>query len=208
MSYDENLRQWDLKTGRLKATWETTPGYVGANGKFFLKEAGPPGHLELWKIGPPNKKLQTFEYRSPTCGPSILDAATADDGIDTFEVTWMGNGFTKDGYMLGLSGWVARDCTEILRTNAYFNSAERAQEELQYDIQRANRIIRPEAAAGSVKNVLPGDKAVLVFVDAKSHLETMAVVWTDGNTYCKTSTLSLPVALRLADNTQSDSSKR
>jgi hypothetical protein len=74
----------------------------------------------------------------------------------------MGNGFTKDGYMLGLSGLAARDCTEVLRTNGYFKSAESAHEELQHDIDAATRIVKPEAGVGSLKSASPGQKILVL----------------------------------------------
>ena len=209
MSYDQHLRQWNLETGKLEATWETTPSYISADGKFALRKAGLPGRLELWKIGASDETAQAFVYRSPTCGPSITDASSDADGIDTFRVAWMGDGRTDDGYMLGFSGWVARDCTVATLTNAYFKSAARAQQELQSDIGHASQIIRPKGATvATLKNVLPRERIVLVFANPRLHTESAAVVWIDNTTYRKIETPSLPVALRLAEDPKSSDRKK
>ncbi len=199
VSYDRHLRQWDLETGQLKANWETEAGYISADGQFLLRPAGAPGQLQLWKIGTPDQNARPFVYKSATCGPSIVDPSGKSVEMDKFQPTWMGNGTTKDGYSLGFTGWIARDCTVVTRTNGYFETAERAQQELQSDIKRASRIVKPASADATKLNALfPGERVVLVFEDPHSHAETAEVVWIDGTTYHKLSTSSLPVALEFA----------
>jgi WD40 repeat protein len=201
VSYDGYLRQWDIETGKLKANWETQAGYVSADGQFLLRHAGEPGHLQLWKIGTPDQPGRAFVYKSATCGPGITDPSGKSAEIDTFRTTWMGSGITQDGYMLGFSGWIARDCTVLTRTNGYFETLERAQQELQRDIQRASRILKPaEADAKKLNYIFPEERVVLVFEDPHSHVESAEVVWIEGTTYHKLSTSSLPVALEFAKN--------
>jgi WD40 repeat protein len=64
VSDDNTLRSWDLNTGKVIATWKTSPGFISADGKFVLRANKQPGLLEMWRVGT-RKKPRVFIYVSP-----------------------------------------------------------------------------------------------------------------------------------------------
>jgi hypothetical protein len=191
VSSDENkLQAWDMTTGRQLGNWDTRPGVVSADGKFFLRSTSPPGRLELWKIGATPDNFQAFEYRSPLCAPKFSIGA---DGVPNeqikFHMLAMFDGATDDHYGWSGRNYVADDCTFVSLVHYYFPTLERARQELQRHLDRSGRIIEKGPPKGFWQRELLTERYVFA-------LDSITVIaWLRGKDYYEISSASADIAL-------------
>jgi WD40 repeat protein len=196
--YKDRLWIWDLDTGVLKATWETSTGHPSADGKFLLRDGGAPGQLELWEIGSSDEKARTFVYRSPLCTETLFTGST--DGKVKFEGLFIADGYSEDDAPIGSSntiGYVAPDCSSLNYSSMAFKTPERAKQELARRTAQADRIIEKGPPKDLWQQVLLGPRVVAYFSRKYSWPGINAVMWVEGSSYHEISSISLPAVLAL-----------
>jgi WD40 repeat protein len=196
--YKDRLWIWDLDTGVLKATWETSAGHPSADGKLLLRDGGAPGQLELWEIGSPDEKARTFAYRSPLCTETLFAGST--DGKVKFEGLFIADGYSEDDAPIGSSntiGYVAPDCSSLNYSSMAFKTPERAKQELARRTAQADRIIKKGPPKDLWQQVLLGPRVVAYFSRKYSWPGINAVMWVEGSSYHEISSISLPAVLAL-----------
>jgi WD40 repeat protein len=194
--FKNHLRAWDLDSGELKATWETSSGHPSADGKLLLREGGAPGQLELWKIGSPDGEALPFAYKSPLCAESFTDHKKN----VKFEALFMADGFSDDEQPFGSSatqGYVAQDCTRVNVTRLSFKTNERARQELDQEVTQAIEVLEKGPPKDNWAQVFLGERTVLRFPRGAYALGPFAVIWLEGTSLIEIKSSSLPVALAM-----------
>ncbi len=189
--FEDRLFQWDIKTGKLKASWKTPEGHPSADGKLFLRQGGAPGQLELWEIGSPDEKAREFTYRSPLCADSFLD----ENGKLKLEHLIIADGVSDDDQPIGTlttHGYVTPDCTRLSVTRLKFGTAERAKQELDRESAAAKEVLETGPPKDHWEQALLGERRVLRFPR-----QGFAVIWVEGSTVFQIDSSSLPVALAM-----------
>lgn len=194
--FEDRLRAWDLDSGELKGTWETSSGHPSGDGKVLLREGGAPGQLELWEIGSPDEKARPFAYKSPLCAESFVD----DKGNVKFDGLFIADGSSDEEEPFGSSstqGYVAQDCTRVNITRLSFKTEERARLALEHEVDQAMEVLEKGPPKDERQRVFLGERRVLRFPKRGSALGSFAVIWLDGTTLREITSLSLPVALAM-----------
>ncbi len=194
--FEDHLRAWDLDSGELKGTWETSSGYPSGDGKVLLREGGAPGQLELWEIGSPDEKARPFEYKSPLCAESFVD----DEGNVKFDGLFIADGSSDEEQPFGSSsthGYVAQDCTRVNITRLSFKTEERARQELKHEVDQAIEVLEKGPPKDEGQRVFLGERRVLRFPRRDSALGPFAIIWLDGSSLREITSSSLPVALAM-----------
>ncbi len=190
--YKDHLRAWDLDSGKLKTTWETSSGHPSADGKLLLREGGAPGQLELWEIGSADEKARAFAYKSPLCAESLAD----DKGDVKFKLLFMADGTSADDEPFGSYSTqvlVAQDCTRVKVARLSFKTEERSRQELDRQVSQAIEVL----AQSDWRQMSFGERRVLRFPRRGSGLGPFAVVWLTGTSMMEITSSSLPVALAM-----------
>ena len=189
VDYKDHLRAWDLDSGELKATWETSSGHPSADGKFLLREGGAEGRLELWEIGGAEKNARPFAYKSPLCAESFADQ----QGNIKFEGLFMADGFSEEDEPIGSmssQGYVAQDCTPFNIMRLRYKTKERARQELDRSVTRAIEVLEKGPS-----RMFSEERRVLRFSRRGNGLGPFVILWIEERSLIEISSSSLPVAL-------------
>jgi WD40 repeat protein len=194
--YKDHLRVWNLNTGELKATWETSSGHPSADGKFLLREGGL-GRLELWRIGAPDETARSFVYRSPLCDTVVSQRG---DKETKFQPLFIADGYNEDEAPFGSSstlGYVAQDCSRLNFSHLVFKSPERAKDYLARHAAEAVEILETGPPKDFGPQVFLGERIVARFARKAYSLGPFSVMWVDGNSVSEIHSSSLPLALEM-----------
>ncbi len=190
--FKDRLRVWDLDSGELKATWETSSGHPSADGKLLLRQGGDPGRLELWEIGSPDERARAFVYKSPLCAESFAD----EKGDVKFEALFIADGTSADDEPFGSYStqvFVAQDCTRVDVARLSFKTEERSRKELDREVSRAIEVLEKS----DWRQMSSGERRVLRFPRRSSGLGSFVVIWLTGTSMMEITSSSLPVALAM-----------
>jgi hypothetical protein len=174
VDFDDYLRLWDLEAGELTETWETPSGHPSADGKFFLREGGAPGRLELLEIGGPDESARVFEYRSPLCAEKFT--GEVDANRVKFEGFAMFDGHNEDDEWWSGSSYIAQDCTPIASTHSKFKSQERAEQVLKTRAAQATEILDKRSVQEPSAAVFLGERIVARFANKHSPYGTFRIL--------------------------------
>jgi WD40 repeat protein len=191
-----HLREWNLDSGELTATWETSSGHPSADGKLLLREGSAAGRLELWKIGSPDEQARSFGYKSPLCAESFAD----DKGNVKFEALFVADGFSDNEQPFGSSvihGYLAQDCTRVNITRLSFKTEERARQKLDHAVAQAIEVVEKGPPKDYWQQVFLGERRVLRFPGRSQTLGPFAVIWLEGTSLFEIDSSSLLVALAM-----------
>jgi WD40 repeat protein len=194
-----HLREWDLDSGTLKATFTTSSGHPSDDGRFLLREGSAAGQLELWKIGSPDERARLFGYRSPSCADSFAD----EKGNVKFEALFVADGFSDNEQPFGstvVNGYVAQDCTRVNVKRLKFQTKERARQELDHEAAQAVEVIEKGPPKG-YRLYLIGERKVLRLSRRVHRLGPFAVIWLEGTSLFEINSSSLEVALAMEKQT-------
>lgn len=194
--FKDHLRAWDLDSGELTGTWETSSGHPSGDGKVLLREGGAPGQLEIWEIGSPDEKARPFAYKSPLCAANFVDGK----GNVKFDSLFIADGSSDEEEPFGsfsTQGYVAQDCTQVNITHLSFKTEERARQELEHEVAQAIEVMEKGPPKGDWQWVFLGERRVLRFPRQGSALGPFAVIWLDGTSVIEIASSSLSVALAM-----------
>lgn len=195
VDYDDHLFVWNMDSGKLTATWETSSGHLSGDGKVLLRETDQPGRLDLWEIGGPDEQAKSFVYRSPLCGEPLGGSGSAKP---KFQPTFIADGESEEDASFGslnILGYVAQDCTKLGFTRSTFKSPERAKQEFDGQAAHATEILETGPPKGLWAETFFGSRVVLRFAGRHSGPERYVVMWVRGNSFSEISSLSLAAAL-------------
>jgi WD40 repeat protein len=193
VDYHDHLFVWNIDSGKLIATWDTSSGHPSVDGRFLLRETEQPGRLDLWEIGSTDEQAKSFVYRSPLCGEPLSGAAKL-----KFQPTFIADGESEEDASFGslnILGYVAQDCTTVGFSRSTFNSPERAKREFDDQAAHAAEILETGPPKGLWAETFSGSRMVVRFAGRHSGPGTYVLMSVKGSSFCEISSLSLAAVL-------------
>jgi hypothetical protein len=144
------------------------------------------------KIGKSDGQAKFFTDESPLCIQTHAFDGEASGWQKGWRLTGMGELETRDGTNLSFSTYVTPDGIFITITRGDFQSVKSAQAELNFRSKQAFRVIE-RGANTDIFGEKHGQRVLLAQTEAVGSLETLSVIWTDGNHYWELSSVSMPL---------------